>query len=378
MAGNCLDPAYACNNNRNGYFACDATWRNAFWLTVQDAEMQKEQLRVAYNRYTMRLFQHIRQHNFQTAFAVAALAAMLNNGMNSATCNVNAFVQTCNGDRSNEPQMVRCMLREYTRHACRGSPHGSASRARHITDVFAGHESTPYQVGIMGCTLSYWLVLALFIFVVWLTFFIRSRSARMSKCSLAHKPGEFGRPPVRHLILDLALCMRNAVNRLACPRLQLHFEQARCCLGGGGAATQRRHPHQHRTGAPQAPPANAPVLQPPVNPSNALSPNVSPTGAPAGNPAATPATNPNPAPAAGTATPAPAQQNAGGAASSWRVMNGITMFTFPPSALHIYARPVSATCIIMYRSSPCAPNCALLVPWFQFSFAIRFPEVSLP
>ena len=145
MSGACLNPAFVCDSNRAGYFNCDATFRPAFLRSVQDPDMQKEQLRLAYNRYVGRV-NSLRQYNFRSAFVVAGLAAIMNNLPNRQGCRISEWVQTCSAQRSNEPALMNCMLDIYVQNGCRNSVSGARSRRDAIVAVFRGAETTPFQV----------------------------------------------------------------------------------------------------------------------------------------------------------------------------------------------------------------------------------------
>lgn len=130
----CLDPKWACDNNRQGRLMCDAGFHSAFATALRTAELQQAQAIQALATYEQRL-KRFASLGLQTEYGNVAMVVVANNLLNNQDCRPAAWKAACAG-QPDEKRLVDCMLDRYVEHECRGSRSGSESRRADIKRLF--------------------------------------------------------------------------------------------------------------------------------------------------------------------------------------------------------------------------------------------------
>jgi hypothetical protein len=136
MKDGCLDPTWACENNRQGRLMCDAGFHQAFATALRTTDFQKSQVDLALSQYEERL-RRFASLGLRTEYGNTVMAVLANNLRPVEACRPEKWKQLCAGQQD-ETRLVNCMLDQYVRNTCRGSARGSESRANAIKAVFAG------------------------------------------------------------------------------------------------------------------------------------------------------------------------------------------------------------------------------------------------
>jgi hypothetical protein len=150
----CLDPKWACDNNKRGKLMCDAGFHDAFQLSLNTAEYQKAQVEYALKQYEKRLarFSNL---GLKTEYGNTAMAVVANNLLRNEDCRPETWKNVC-AAQPDETQVVQCMLRQYANNGCRGSLRGSKERMIAINKVFAGAQPSgnihPTADAIISCS----------------------------------------------------------------------------------------------------------------------------------------------------------------------------------------------------------------------------------
>jgi hypothetical protein len=155
MRDGCLDPNWACDKNKQGYFMCDAHFRPAFSAAVKDDDFQKAQVDVALGEYEGRLHR-FSDLGLRTEYGNTALAVLANNLLNTEACRPATWKRRCASQRD-ETKLVDCMLAQYAENACRGGERRtSEDRVRAIKAVFAASAPSqnihPTPKDVISCT----------------------------------------------------------------------------------------------------------------------------------------------------------------------------------------------------------------------------------
>ena len=108
MRNGCLDPNWACSQNKQGYFMCDARFRPAFAAAVKDDDFQKAQVDVALGEYEARLRRYS-DLGLKTEYGNTALAVLANNLRNTEARRPATWKRRC-AAQTDETRLVDCML----------------------------------------------------------------------------------------------------------------------------------------------------------------------------------------------------------------------------------------------------------------------------
>jgi len=154
MKDGCLDAKWACDSNRKGRLMCDASFRDAFARAIKTADFQKAEVDVALAAYETRI-RRLAGLGLKTEYGNTALAVLANNLRPGSACRPETWKKACAG-QPDETRLVDCMLDQYARHSCRGTPDGSLKRVKAIKAVFAGVEPSenihPTAEAVISCS----------------------------------------------------------------------------------------------------------------------------------------------------------------------------------------------------------------------------------
>jgi hypothetical protein len=153
----CLDPKWACDNNKKGVLMCDATFRAAFEKALGTAEFQQAQAIEALAAYETRL-KRFESLGLASEYGNVAMAVVANNLRGGEDCRPATWKATCAG-QPDEKRLVDCMLDQYVAHECRGSRRASESRRDEIKRVFASATEAgivhPAADAVIGCSANW-------------------------------------------------------------------------------------------------------------------------------------------------------------------------------------------------------------------------------
>jgi len=98
MKNSCLDPKWACDNNKQGKLMCDAGLHDALERSLKTAEFQRAQVDYALKQYEKRL-------GLKTEYGNTAMAVVANNLLRNEACRRETWKKVCAG-QSDETKLL--------------------------------------------------------------------------------------------------------------------------------------------------------------------------------------------------------------------------------------------------------------------------------
>ena len=153
----CLDPQWACDNNKQGKLMCDAPFHDAFATAIKRGDFQKAEVDFALSQYENRI-KRFAGLGLKTEYGNTAMAVLANNLRNVTACKPATWKKVCAG-QPDETKMVDCMLDQYAKNSCRGNKSNSEERVKAIKAVFAGAAPSenihPTADAVISCSNSW-------------------------------------------------------------------------------------------------------------------------------------------------------------------------------------------------------------------------------
>jgi hypothetical protein len=126
----CVSNDEVCDRNKQGRLMCDADFHSSFESALKSSEFQKAELDLALKDYETRIDQ-FGSLGLRTGYGKVVIAVLANNLKADGACRPETWKRIC-GDKPDENETIKCMIDQYQKNACRGSPEGTDRRVSTI------------------------------------------------------------------------------------------------------------------------------------------------------------------------------------------------------------------------------------------------------